>query len=56
MTAAFAVADAICMAVTGRRKKEVAEHLSEMEKIWKDYQYYENDELDPVKDSVRGNF
>ncbi len=56
LTAAFSVVDAISMAVTGRRKEEVAEHLSEMEKIWKEYQYYENDELDPVKDSVRRNF
>ena len=37
-------------------EKGAARIRSEVEKIWKEYQYYENDELDPVKDSVRRNF
>lgn len=52
LTAPLGVINALIAALYMRKQTEVAGTLKTLEKIWDEYQVYENDEIDPVGDSV----
>lgn len=53
LVAPLSVINALIVALCMRRKIQVADTLEMLEKIWDEYQIYENDEIDRVDDSVR---
>lgn len=52
LTAPLGVINALIAALYMRKQTEVAGTLKTLEKIWDEYQVYENDEIDSVGDSV----
>src|SRR5699024_9316815 len=48
LVAPLSVINALVVAISMRKQKEVVERLESLEKIWDEYQVYNNDEIDPA--------
>ena len=48
LVAPLSVINALVVALSMRKQKEVVERLESLEKIWDEYQVYNNDEIDPA--------
>ena len=53
LVAPLSVINAMIVALCNRRQAQVAKNLEMIEEVWNDYQFYENDEIDLVDDSLK---
>ena len=53
LVAPLSVINALIVALCMKKQKEVAKTLTTLEKIWDEYQVYENDEIDYIDDSIK---
>lgn len=53
LVAPLSVINALIVELCNRKKSEVANTLDMIENVWNDYQFYENDEIDMVEDSIK---
>ena len=53
LVAPLSVINALIVALCNRRQAQVAKNLEMIEEVWNDYQFYENDEIDLVDDSLK---
>ena len=56
LVAPMSVINALIVELCNRNQATVAENLEMVENIWNDYQFYENDEIDLVDDSIKMNY
>lgn len=56
LVAPLSVINALVVALCNRNQKTVATTLTMIEDVWEDYQFYENDEIDLVDDSINMNY
>ena len=56
LVAPLSVINALIVELCSRRQNEVANNLEMIENVWNDYQFYENDEIDLVDDSIKMNY
>lgn len=56
LVAPLSVINALIVELCNRRQSDVANTLDMIENVWNDYQFYENDEIDLVDDSIRMNY
>ncbi|WP_033154164.1 MurR/RpiR family transcriptional regulator [Pseudobutyrivibrio ruminis] len=56
LVAPLSVINALIVELCNRNQATVANNLDMIENIWNDYQFYENDEIDLVDDSIRMNY
>lgn len=56
LVAPLSVINALIVELCNRNQSTVANNLDMIENIWNDYQFYENDEIDLVDDSIRMNY
>ena len=53
LVAPLSVINALIVALCMKKQEEVAQTLEMLEKIWGEYQVYENDEIDHIDDSIK---
>ena len=53
LVAPLSVINALIVELCNRRQAEVARTLDMVENVWSEYQFYENDEIDMVDDSIK---
>ena len=53
LVAPLSVINALVVELCNRKQKDLAETLDMVESVWSEYQFYENDEIDMVDDSIR---
>lgn len=53
LVAPLSVINALIIALCRKRQDKVAHKLEILENIWNDYQFYENDEIDLIDDSIK---
>ena len=53
LVAPLSVINALLMAVCMKRQKTVFQNLELLEQVWEEYQFYGNDEIDYIDDSVQ---
>ena len=53
LTAPLSVINALIVELCNRKQAEVAQTLGMIEDVWSEYQFYENDEIDMVDDSIK---
>ncbi|SCZ77272.1 MurR/RpiR family transcriptional regulator [Pseudobutyrivibrio xylanivorans] len=53
LVAPLSVINALIVELCNRRQAEVANTLDMVENVWSEYQFYENDEIDMVDDSIK---
>ncbi len=53
LVAPLSVINALIVELCNRRQKDVANTLDMVENVWSEYQFYENDEIDMVDDSIK---
>ena len=56
LVAPLSVINALIVELCNRNQSTVANNLDMIENIWNDYQFYENDEIDLVDDSIKMNY
>jgi DNA-binding MurR/RpiR family transcriptional regulator len=56
LVAPLSVINALIVELCNRNKSAVANNLEMIENVWNDYQFYENDEIDLVDDSIKMNY
>ena len=56
LVAPLSVVNALVVALSMKKQREVVDTLESLEKIWDEYQVYSSDELNQVDDSVSLNF
>ena len=56
LVAPLSVINALIVALCMNRQKEVMNTLETMEKIWDEYQVYENDEINYIDDSIKVHY
>ena len=56
LVAPLSVINALIVALCMRKQKEVAKTLTTLEKIWDEYQVYDNDEIDVIDDSIKVHY
>ncbi|MBE5912495.1 MAG: MurR/RpiR family transcriptional regulator [Pseudobutyrivibrio ruminis] len=56
LVAPLSVINALIVELCNRNQATVANNLDMIENIWNDYQFYENDEIDLVDDSIKMNY
>ena len=56
LVAPLSVINALIVELCNRRQSVVANNLEMIENVWSDYQFYENDEIDLVDDSIKMNY
>ncbi len=56
LVAPLSVINALIVELCNRKQSDVANTLDMIESVWNDYQFYENDEIDLVDDSIRMNY
>ena len=56
LVAPLSVINALIVALCNRKQSDVANTLDMIESVWNDYQFYENDEIDLVDDSIKMNY
>ncbi len=53
LVAPLSVINALIVELCNRKQSDVAETLDMIENVWSNYQFYENDEIDMVEDSIK---
>ncbi|MCR4695007.1 MAG: MurR/RpiR family transcriptional regulator [Pseudobutyrivibrio sp.] len=53
LVAPLSVINALLVELCNRKKADLANTLDMVEQVWSDYQFYENDEIDQVDDSIK---
>ena len=53
LVAPLSVLNSLIVALSMKKQREVADTLETLEHVWGEYQVYETDEIDPVKDFVQ---
>ena len=53
LVAPLSVINALIVTLCNKRQAQVAKNLEMIEEVWNDYQFYENDEIDLVDDSLK---
>jgi DNA-binding MurR/RpiR family transcriptional regulator len=53
LVAPLSVINALVVELCNRKQSDVAETLDMIENVWNEYQFYENDEIDLVDDSIK---
>ena len=53
LVAPLSVINSLIVALSMKKQREVADTLETLEHVWGEYQVYETDEIDPVKDFVQ---
>ena len=53
LVAPLSIINAIIVEITSRKEKEITERFTRLEKVWDEYQVYENDEIDYIDDSIK---
>ena len=53
LVAPLSVINALIVELCNRRQAQVADTLEMVENVWNEYQFYENDEIDMVDDSIK---
>ena len=56
LVAPLSVINALIVELCNRNQTRVANNLEMVENVWNDYQFYENDEIDMVDDSIKMNY
>ncbi|MCR5415570.1 MAG: MurR/RpiR family transcriptional regulator [Pseudobutyrivibrio sp.] len=56
LVAPLSVINALVVELCNRRQSVVAENLDMIEQVWNNYQFYENDEIDLVDDSIKMSY
>lgn len=56
LVAPLSVINALVVELCNRKQSDVANTIDMLENIWDEYQFYENDEIDMVDDSIRMNY
>ena len=56
LVAPLSLINALIVALCMKKQDDVADSLEELENIWREYQFYDNDELDPIDDNLRANY
>ncbi|MCR4830328.1 MAG: MurR/RpiR family transcriptional regulator [Pseudobutyrivibrio sp.] len=56
LVAPLSVINALIVELCARRQSVVAQNLEMIENVWNDYQFYENDEIDLVDDSIKMSY
>ncbi|MBO6128339.1 MAG: MurR/RpiR family transcriptional regulator [Pseudobutyrivibrio sp.] len=56
LVAPLSVINALIVALCNKNQNTVARNLEMIENVWNDYQFYENDEIDLVDDSLKMNY
>lgn len=56
LVAPLSVINALIVELCSRRQSVVAQNLEMIENVWNDYQFYENDEIDLVDDSIKMSY
>lgn len=56
LVAPLSVINALIVELCARRQSVVAKNLEMIENVWNDYQFYENDEIDLVDDSIKMSY
>ena len=56
LVAPLAVINALIVELCNNNQAVVAENLDMIENVWNEYQFYENDEIDLVDDSIKMNY
>ncbi len=56
LVAPLSVINALIVELCNRKQAQVANTLDMIENVWNDYQFYENDEIDMVDDSIKMNY
>ncbi len=56
LVAPLSVINALIVELCNRNQATIANNLDMIENIWNDYQFYENDEIDLVDDSIKMNY
>ena len=56
LVAPLSVINALIVELCNRNQALVANNLDMIENVWQDYQFYENDEIDLVDDSIKMNY
>ena len=56
LVAPLSVINALIVELCNRNQATVANNLDMIENVWNDYQFYENDEIDLVDDSIKMNY
>lgn len=56
LVAPLSVINALIVELCNRRQNQLAENLDMLENVWENYQFYENDEIDLVDDSIKMSY
>jgi len=56
LVAPLSVINALIVELCNRNQSTVANNLEMVENVWNNYQFYENDEIDLVDDSIKMNY
>lgn len=56
LVAPLSLINALIVELCNRKKTDVAKTLDMIERVWEDYQFYENDEIDQVNDSINMSY
>jgi len=56
LVAPLSVINALIVSVSMKKQKEVIHTMENLEHIWNEYQFYENDEIEPVEDALKMRF
>ena len=52
----MSVINALVVALCMKKRKKLADTLDSLEKIWDEYQVYDNDEMGYIGDSIKMNY
>jgi conjugal transfer/entry exclusion protein len=53
LVAPLSVINALIVALCMKKQDDVVDTMEKLENLWDEYQFYENDELNPVDDSLK---
>ena len=56
LVAPLSVINALVVALCMKKQDDVVDTMEKLENLWDEYQFYENDELNPVDDSLKMNY
>ena len=56
MAAPMSMLNALIVALTIKHRTAVVKNVEQMEKLWEDYQYDGNDEIDQMADSIKNKY
>ncbi|MCR5000046.1 MAG: N-acetylmannosamine kinase, partial [Lachnospiraceae bacterium] len=53
LVAPLSVINALVVALCMRKQDDVVDTMEKLENLWDEYQFYENDEMNPLDDSLK---